>query len=105
MIFNRWRRFKLDKPRTHPKESGWYLCTVCFDEASPRFRVMDLYYDHINGGMWLDKRRKSVFDGYKVYLSGRAVSEDTMVFGDTACDKTLGVIAWRKLPKHYGGGR
>ena len=105
MIFNRWRRFKLDKPRTHPKKAGRYLCTVRFGDTDPQFRVMDLYYDHIVGGVWQDDRRQSVFSGYKVYLSGRVTSDDTRVVADMACDKTLGVVAWKYLPAPYKRGR
>ena len=99
-MFNRWRKFKLEKKRTHPKEWGYYQCTVIISDDIKR--VMDLFYDPIDGGCWIDKRRVSVFMGYKAYLAGKVPSEENRVFSDSACDRTLAVTAWRKLPKPYG---
>lgn len=95
LIFNRWRKF----PRRKPKAEGRYLCIVRYGLGgvieSPT--IMDLYWwyapDH--GGVWIDRRRKNVFDGYKVYSSSRAPIEDNRVFGDSLCER-IDVLAWKR---------
>lgn len=96
MIFNRWRKGE-------PRQEGWYQCTVQHGFGIDEPRVMDLYwwYAPDRGGVWVDRRRESVFDGYKVYLPNRAAIDDNRVFRDNDCER-IDVIAWRKLPKVYG---
>lgn len=100
MIFNRWRKY----PRRKPKNEGWYQCTVQYglsgQDESPI--VMDLYwwYAPDRGGIWVDRRRESVFDGYKVYKPSRAAIEENRVFRDNDCER-IDVIAWKKMPRIY----
>lgn len=89
IVFNFWKRY----PKRKPKDEGWYLCTM------QNGRVMDLYYDWLLDN-WIDKRRMSVFNGYKVYKSGREPFEYNRVFGDFGCIRD-DVVAWKKLPKAY----
>lgn len=96
-IFNRWRKY----PRRKPKESKWYQCTIICGENCENRRVMDLYFN-ANDNTWLDLRRKNVFEGYKIYHISRAPIEENRYWSDALCDRTLAVIAWRKLPKPYG---
>ena len=58
---------------------------------------MDLYF---HDGYWVDRRRKQVFEGYKVYKPSRAAIEDNRVWNDELCDRE-DVIAWRRLPNVY----
>lgn len=90
MIINFWKRY----PKRKPKEEGWYLCTL-----QNGTRVIDLYYDSLLD-KWIDKRRQSVFNGYKVYKSGREPLEYNRVFEDSKCER-IDVVAWKKLPKQY----
>lgn len=92
MIFNRWKKY----PKHEPEENDWYQCTIVDG------RVMDLYFLDYEGGMWIDMRRTSVFDGYKVYKPSREPLEYNRVWTDSLCDWTIDVVAWRKLPKPYG---
>lgn len=100
MVFNFWRKY----PRRQPKQEGWYQCTVKYGLSGKieNPMVMDLYWWHApdRGGIWVDRRRESVFDGYKVYLPNRAAIDDNRVFRDNCCER-IDVIAWRKLPKVY----
>lgn len=93
MIFNRWRR-NSKKP---PKKEGWYQCTV---DRGYGLAVMDLYYDTWYGGRWVDRRRKQVFDGYKVYKPGREPLEYNRVHEDELCER-VDVLAWKKLDRPY----
>lgn len=97
-MFNFWRRY----PRRKPKEEGWYQCTVQHGYGIDEPMVMDLYFwfkpDH--GGVWVDRRRQKVFDGYKVYQQCRAPIDDNRVFTDYLCERE-DVIAWKKLPKCF----
>ena len=89
MIFNFWKRY----PKRAPMDDGWYLCTL------ENGRVMDLYYDWLIKE-WIDKRRQSVFNGYKVYKSGKEALDYNRVYGDANCLRD-DVVAWKKLPKAY----
>ena len=91
MIFGFWRPCWL----TRPKKNGWYLCTL---ESG---RVLQLYFDTGYGGKWIDRQRKSVFDGYKCYKAGREPLAYNRVFEDGLCER-INVIAWMKLPRRYG---
>lgn len=81
-----WRPY----PRFKPRDEGYYLCKV--DDT-----MMVLYFDSIGKGKWVDKSRQSVFDGYKVYQSGRAAIEEHRVFTDSLCDLTDKVKSWRVI--------
>lgn len=97
-IFNRWRKY----PKRKPKNEGCYQCIVKYGLSGQIDNpiVMDLYwwYAPDRGGIWIDRRRQNVFDGYKVYLSNRAPIDDNRVFQDN-CSERIDVVAWRKLPK------
>lgn len=100
-IFNRWRKY----PRKKPKTEGFYQCIVNYGLGG-RIKnpiIMDLYWWYAPGigGVWVDRRRQSVFDGYKVFLANRAPIEDNRVFRDN-CSERNDVIAWRKLPSVPG---
>lgn len=90
MIFNIWRPFPLFKP----KHDGWYTCSLVDGT------VMDLYYLSW-AGSWMDNRRQSVFDGYKVYNSGRAALEENRVYDDRLCNRTFEVIAWKNVNQAF----
>lgn len=96
-LINLWRKY----PKRKPKKEGWYQCTVKHGFGIDKPRVMDLYF---HDGYWTDRRRKQVFEGYKVYKPTRASIEDNRVWGDELCDRD-DVIAWRKLPNIYNFGR
>lgn len=100
MVFNFWRPLKWFKP----KKEMWYQCTVKYGLSGKieNPMIMDLYWWNApdRGGIWVDRRRESVFDGYKVYLPNRAAIDDNRVFRDNCCER-IDVIAWRKLPKIY----
>lgn len=100
MIFNRWRKY----PKRKPKKEGWYQCTVLYETNtdSPYPVNMDLYFWFApdRGGIWVDRRRESVFDGYKVYMPNRAPIDDNRVFRDSGCER-VDVVAWKRLPKPY----
>lgn len=93
MIFNRWRRY----PSHSPKENGWYQCVCQHGAGYNNPRVMDMYY-FVNLNKWVDGRRQSVFDGYKVYKPDRAPIEDNRVWSDGDCER-IDILAWRKLPE------
>ena len=96
MIFNIWRTYKWFKP----KKSGWYQCTTAHGAGLDQPKVLDLYFLDWDE-KWIDTRRQSVFDGYKVYDSGHAPLDDYRVYTDTDCER-VDVTAWRKLPRYYG---
>lgn len=95
MILNFWRPISLFRP----KKAGWYQCTVRVETYNTR--VMNLYFDTIEGGKWLDLKRQKVFDGYKVYKPGRETLEYHRVHTDELCER-IDILAWRKLPRPYG---
>lgn len=99
MIFNFWRPSWLFKP----KKDGWYQCTAAHGGGLNSPRVMDLYFRTWDD-KWVDPRRQTVFDGYKVYESCRAPIEDNRVYTDTECER-IDILAWRKLPRCYGWWR
>lgn len=95
-MFNRWRKY----PRRKPKKVGNYLCTIRWGENLENTKVMDLFFDTLDGGQWVDDRRANVFDGYKVYPIGKLPDEDNRVFCDSLCERDF-VVAWKKLPRGY----
>lgn len=99
MIFNFWRPCRFFRPR----KDGWYLCTTEHGGGLNRPRVLLLYF-HVWNKTWVDDRRQSVFDGYKVYESGRAPIDENRVFGDRECER-IDILAWKKLPRRYRFGR
>lgn len=101
MIFNRWKKY----PKRKPKEEGWYQCTVLYGingTANECPTVMDLYWWNApdRGGVWLNKDRQGIFDGYKVFLPCRAPIDDNRVYTDSLCER-VDVIAWRELSEPY----
>jgi len=98
MLLNRWRKY----PKRKPKEEGWYQCIVKygFGGTIENPIVLDLYWYRYsgNGFIWEDRRRISVFDGYKVYLPNRAPLDTNRIDRDNVCER-IDVIAWRKLPR------
>lgn len=93
MIFNPWRPY----PLWLPKRDGWYRCTIqSFRDPEKRI-CMDLYYD-VRSDVWEDRKRQNVFDGYKVYKSGREPLEYNRVRSDSLCIRN-DVVAWKKLEK------
>lgn len=96
-MINFWRPFKYIKP----KEPGSYLCTVMHGKGENQPVVMELYYSL--GGNWINKHRKNVFDGYKVYASTRAPIDSNRVWVDYLCER-IDVVAWKKMPKVYKRG-
>jgi hypothetical protein len=99
MIFNFWRPAKWFKP----KKSGWYTCTAAHGGGLDTPRVMDLYFRDWDS-KWIDPRRQTVFDGYKVYEACRAPIEDNRVFTDSDCER-IDILAWKKIPRCYGWWR
>lgn len=93
MVFNPWRPC----PFWLPKKDGWYRCTVESFENPAERKVIDLYFD-ASEKVWMDKRRQQVFDGYKVYKSGREALEYNRVYTDRLCVRN-DVVAWRKMEK------
>lgn len=95
IFFNFWRPTQLFLP----KDNGWYQCTM------KNGIVMDLYFDRLDGvPHWIDRRRQQVFDGYKVYKSGREALEYNRVYTDSLCERE-NVIAWRRCQRGYGWWR
>lgn len=96
MIFNFWIKY----PRRKPKNEGWYQCVAQHGNGINQPRVMDLYFwfKPDVGGVWVDRRRKDVFMGYKVYKASRAPIEDNRVWEDSDCER-IDVVAWKKLPR------
>lgn len=96
MLFNRWRRY----PRRKPKVEGWYQCVVRHGNGLNMPVVMDLYFwfKPDVGGVWVNRRRKEVFEGYKVYKPCRSPIEDNRVWEDGPCER-IDVVAWKKIPR------
>lgn len=92
MIFNFWRPASFFRP----KKDGWYQCWIKYDDDSDHDYVMDLYFDSCEK-KWIDRRRKSVFNGYKVYKSGREPLDYNRVYEDNLCER-VNVFAWKKMP-------
>ena len=92
MIFNFWRPTSFFRP----KKDGWYQCWIKNGEDSNYDYVMDLYFDTLEH-KWLDRRRQSVFNGYKVYKSGREPLDYNRVYTDNLCER-IDVVAWKKKP-------
>lgn len=90
-MFNIWRPYPLLKP----KKDGWYTVTLS------NGTVMDLYFIEW-ANRWMDNRRQSVFDGYKVYHSGRATIEENRVYNDGLCNRTSEVVVWKNISKPCG---
>lgn len=86
MIFNFWRPY----PFLKPKRDGWYLCTV-------GDQVTRLYYNE-REDRWVNVSRQQVFDGYKVYKTGREPLEYNRVYTDRLCEPD-DILAWKRLPK------
>lgn len=99
-MINLWRNY----PKCKPKKAGKYLCTVRYGSELENTKVMDLYFDTIDGGRWIDDRRQNVFDGYKVYVTGRIATEDNRVYTDALCERSF-VSAWKKMPRGYKENR
>ena len=95
-MFNRWRKY----PKRKPKKCGEYLCTVKYGSNLDMSKVMILSFDTIDGGKWIDESRQNVFDGYKVYISGKVPMESNRVFTDGLCKRDF-VVAWKRLPKAW----
>ena len=96
MIINKWRKY----PKQKPKKYGKYLCKVLYGSELEHNEVVILTFDTIDGGKWIDENRQSVFDGYKVYISGKVPMESNRVFTDGLCKRDF-VVAWKKLPKAW----
>lgn len=98
-LLNLWRPY----PKKKPKEDGLYLCTVTAgtNSASRMRYVIPLYYDAYHD-TWMNKQRMTVFEGYKVYKHGRPESDETRVYSDELCERTVDVIAWKEMSKVYG---
>lgn len=96
MIFNPWRPY----PLWLPKNEGWYHCTVKHGYGLNQPMTMDLFYWFApdRGGVWIDRRRQNVFDGYKVYKSGRGTQEYNRIFTDRLCERD-DVVAWKKISR------
>ena len=94
-----WHVFKKKKP----KKEGWYQCTV--EVPGQQRYVMDLYWYNRLGGRFRDNRRQNVFDSYIVYGYNDETRElNLRLYTEPLCDRTEGVIAWRKLPRTYMRG-
>ena len=98
-LLNLWKKY----PKKKPKEDGVYLCTVVTgaNTVSRARHVIPLYYDAYHD-VWVNKQRVNVFDGYKVYKHGRPESDETRVYSDSLCERTVDVIAWKEMSKVYG---
>lgn len=95
--------FWIPYPLFRPKKAAVYQCTVLYSDDEEKRYVIDLYFDTIEH-KWVDKRRQSVFDGYKVYKSCREPMEHNRVYSDSLCERS-NVVAWRKLHKPYRFGK
>ena len=96
MIFNIWRKY----PKHKPLESGLYLCSLV-DHGWRSNDVMILYYSDWMDE-WIDLSRQKVFDGYQVFMPGRGIVEETRVYSDGLCNRTLEVTSWRHVPRRKG---
>lgn len=95
MIFKFWRPYPLMKP----KKDGWYQCTAAHGNGLNKSKVMDMFYRK-RDDRWIDIRRQTVFDGYKVYKSCRAPIDDNRVYTDSDCER-IDIIAWKPLPRCF----
>ena len=98
-LLNLWRKY----PNKKPKEDGLYLCTVgAGTNTTSRMRaVIPLYYN-ARHDTWTNKQRQNVFEGYKVYKHGRPESDETRVYSDELCNRTVDVVAWKEMSTPYG---
>lgn len=87
-----WKRFDKKKPT----EKGWYMCTV--EVPNQQRYVMDLYW-YPDRQKFIDNRRQTIFDDYTV-----TDYEGKRLHSIGLCDRTSGVVAWRKMPKTYMRG-
>ena len=94
-IFNNWIMFPADRP----DKKGWYYCAICypFTESSKGETLyatygMDLFWDGCN---FVDNRRLSVFDSYKV------LNESVDLISDELCVRTKHVVAFKRLDCPY----
>ena len=87
-----WNRFDKKKP----KKDGWYICTV--EVKNQQRYVMDLYW-YSDRQQFRDNRRQNVFDVYNVFNF-----ENKELHSENLCNRTDGVIAWRKQPRTYMKG-
>ena len=90
-----WKPFPKHKPTT----DGWYICTV---EVKDQQRyVMMLYWHSKRGesGKFIDNLRESMFDMYDIYGC-----DNEKLTTCHLCDRTDGVVAFRKVPKSYMKG-
>ena len=99
-MFRKWKKY----PKHKPKTDGWYEVTYQFDDRPDAVTVTCLYFVAWRG-VWEDRHRVMVFEGYKVYKPSKAPIDDNRVYSDVLCDRTLGVRAWRPLAKPYGWKR
>lgn len=97
MIFYPWIRY----PRRKPKKDGPYLCMVSWEGIMNESKLVILHYN-VSEDKWINKQRKLVFDGYKVYKQCREPLEYNRVYEDGLCEMSHVVIAYRRLPKIYG---
>lgn len=87
-----WKRFDKKKPT----KDGWYLCTI--EVPGQQRYVMDLYW-YSNRQMFRDNRVQHTFDTHQVLdYKGYQLYENHL------CDRTDGVVAWRKMPRTYMRG-
>lgn len=99
LIFNIWRPY----PLTKPKRDGWYQCTIRHGENMEKAYVTDLLYK-ARTDKWIDVHRQSVFENYKVYRKHDFPHEENQIYTDRMCVRDS-VVAWKKLPRVYKGGR
>lgn len=99
MIFDNWKSY----PKHKPKRDGWYQCTIRHGENMEKAYVTDLLYK-ARLDKWIDIHRQSVFEGYKVYKGHKETSEESRVYTDKLCVRDS-VVAWKKLPRVYKGGK
>lgn len=93
-----WKIFK----KKQPKKDGWYQCTV--EVPGQQRYVMDLYW-YGNVQRFRDNRRQTVFDYYHVFgYNDETGKNDKRMYTEDICDRTVDVIAWRKVPKPYMKG-
>lgn len=79
-----------------PFVNGWYQCTV-----KDYHKVIDLYF---KDGKWLDNRRISMFEMYKIYGYGHSNEEHRMNYDEfDDFNWTDYVVAWMPLPLPYKG--
>lgn len=90
-----WRKF----PKNKPKKNGWYICTVEVPNQQRYVMMLYWYGERGESGKFIDNIRQTIFDVYDVYgYSGDKLSTCEL------CDRTDGVVAFRKPPKSYMKG-